>query len=190
MYYKIINDRTVFSNCKTIQTNDGAWISNPSAEQIADAGWQVYTPPPVVPTPEEEPGYDQVMEAVKKMLKSSTDELSDEEALDVAALFPTWASKVQEGKEVPAGQRLWYDGRLWKVISPHTPLANWTPDVSPSLFVEVSIEEIRDITDPIPAEYPFMRGELGRWKDHIYESNIDNNVWTPDAYPAGWTLRE
>ena len=22
----------------------------------------------------------------------------------------------------------------------------------------------------------------------VYESTIDANVWSPDAYPAGWTL--
>lgn len=25
-------------------------------------------------------------------------------------------------------------------------------------------------------------------EDSIYESVIDNNVWSPTAYPAGWTL--
>lgn len=39
MYYKYINDRQVFSQCKVIETNDGIWISNPSEEQILEAGW-------------------------------------------------------------------------------------------------------------------------------------------------------
>lgn len=190
MYYKIIEERTVFSTCKTIEL-DGRWISNPSEEQIAEAGWLPYVPPVVPPQPETEPDYGDVLAAVKKMLSTETEELSDEDALDVAALFPTWKSKLDDGKEVPVGERLWYDGKLYKVIQAHTPQADWTPDISPSLFVEVEKPgEIRDITDPIPAEYPFMKGELGRWKGHIYESNIDNNVWTPDAYPSGWTLRE
>ena len=174
MYYKIINNRTVFSNCKTIQTNEGAWISNPTAEQIADAGWQIYTPPPVVPTPEEEPGYDQVMEAVKKMLKSSAEELSDEEALDVAALFPTWASKI--GTPVSVGERLWYDGKLYKVIQAHTPQEDWKPDVT--------IAEIPDWVQPISAETAYHLGDKVKHNDKTWESTVDNNVWEPGTY--GW----
>lgn len=37
MYYKEENGRIVFSKCRTIILN-GLWISNPSAEQIAEAG--------------------------------------------------------------------------------------------------------------------------------------------------------
>lgn len=119
MYYKIIGERTVFSDGKTILTNDGVWISNPSAEQIADAGWQVYVPPVVPPQPETEPDYGDVLAAVKKMFSTETEELSDEEALDVAALFPTWVSKI--GTPVSVGERLWYDRKLYKVVQTHTP---------------------------------------------------------------------
>ena len=45
MYFKIINDRPVFSACKTIQMPNGQWVSNPSQEQIAEAGWRVVVPP-------------------------------------------------------------------------------------------------------------------------------------------------
>lgn len=44
MYYKIINDRMVFSTCKTLQLEDGTWVSNPSEETIFANGWQVYVP--------------------------------------------------------------------------------------------------------------------------------------------------
>ena len=114
MYYKIINGQEKFSDCRTIQTNEGVWISNPTEEQIADAGWQIYEPPVVPPTPQTEPDMYDVMEAVKKMLATSTVELSDEDALAVAALYPIWASKV--GKTVNVGERYWYDGKLWKVV--------------------------------------------------------------------------
>ena len=32
----------------------------------------------------------------------------------------------------------------------------------------------------------FAEGELGYWKGDIYKSLINANVWTPEAYPAGW----
>ena len=53
MYTKMINDRQVFSSCNVIQMPDGTWISNPSAKQISDAGWEEYVPPVYVPTEED-----------------------------------------------------------------------------------------------------------------------------------------
>ncbi len=184
MYHKFIGDREVFSECKTLHTEEG-WISNPTPEQIAADGWEVYVPPVAPPTPQEEPDMDQIVDAVKKMLSQGAEQLSDEDALDVAALYPTWASKV--GKVVERGERLWWDGRLWKTLQLITELLpEWTPNTAVSLFTEVSVAEIREITDPIPAENPFMKDEKGRWKGEVYVSQIDNNIWTPDAYPAGW----
>ena len=176
MYYKIINERMVFSTCRTIELN-GQWISNPSAEQISLAGWAQYIPPVVPPQPQTEPDYSQVMEAVKKMLSSDTETLTDEEALEVAAMFPTFVSKI--GQSVPAGERLWWDGRLWKTLQ-NIPelLANWTPDTAVSLFVEVSIEEIPDWVQP-SAGNAFMTGDKCKHNGHTWESIIDNNVWEP-----------
>lgn len=119
-YYKIINNRMVFSSCNPLKIeSEDRWVSNPPEEMILAEGWLPVPPaPPYVPQPELEPDYDQLIQAVKKMLSSSTEELSDEDALDVAALFPTWASKI--GSEVTVGERLWYDGKLYKVIQVHT----------------------------------------------------------------------
>ena len=77
MYYKIINDRQVFSDCKSIQANDGSWISNPTEEEIFAAGWQVYVPPIIPPVPQTEPAYSAIVNAVKTMLKGSIEELSE-----------------------------------------------------------------------------------------------------------------
>lgn len=184
MYYKIINDRRVFSSCKTIQTDEGTWISNPTAEQIAAAGWQEYVPPEVIPEPATEPDYEQVMQAVKRMLSSSAAELSDAEALEVAAIYPTWASR--SGQEVAVGERLWYDGKLYKVVQAHTVQDDWTPDTAASLFTEVSIEEWPDFVQPTGAQDAYNTGDKVTYNGKHYVSLIDGNIWTPDAYPAGW----
>jgi hypothetical protein len=182
MYYKIINDRTVFSNCKTIQTNDGAWISNPSAEQIADAGWQVYIPPVIPPEPQTEPDFEEVINAVKKFLSTSTNELSDEDALVVAALYPTWASKI--GKEVVVGERLWYNGKLYKIVQDHTIQEDWKPDTLPALYTEVSIEEIPEWIQPVGSTGLYMLGDKVKHNNKTWESEVDNNSWEPGVY--GW----
>lgn len=182
MYYKIINDRQVFSSCHTIQTEEGLWISNPTEEQIAAAGWLPYVPPEVIPEPATEPDYEQVMEAVKKMLASSAADLSDEEALEVAAIYHTWSSMI--GKEVKAGERYWYDDNLYKVIQPHTVQEDWTPDSVPALFVVVSIESFPEWVQPTGSHDAYNKGDKVSYSGKHWESTVDGNVWQPGVY--GW----
>ena len=183
MYVKIINGRRVFSQCLTIQTNEGIWISNPTEEQIYAAGWEIYVPTVVPPAPTTEPDMDEIISAVKKMLSSSTENLSDEEALEVAALYPTWSSKI--GVSVSVGERLWYDEKLWKVIQAHTVQDNWTPDVTPSLYTEVSIDEFPEWKQPLGSEDAYHLGDKVKHNDKHWISDVDNNVWEPGIY--GWS---
>lgn len=182
LYFKIIDGQEVISPCTTLKI-DGRWVSNPTQEQIFADGWQVYTPPPFVPEPQDEPDYEQVVEAVKKMFSTDTEELTDEEALEVAALYPTWIS--QKGKEVSIGKRLWDDGRLWKVLQTHTVQENWRPEDSPSLFVEVSIEEWPEWKQPVGSTDAYNTGDKVTHNNKHWVSNVDGNVWEPGVY--GWT---
>lgn len=181
IYTKTIGDRQVFSDCRTIQAGDGSWISNPSAEQIAAAGWEPYTPPVV---PQTQPDMSDVVEAVKRMLATDAAGLSDEEALEVAALYPAWAGKI--GETVAAGERLWYDGKLYKVVQAHTAAAEWTPDATPALYTEVSVEEWPEWRQPTGAQDAYNTGDKVTYNGHRYTSLIDGNVYSPEAYPAGW----
>lgn len=184
IYTRTINNRQVFSDCRTIQTNNGTWISNPTAEQIADAGWEVYIPPVTPEQPRVEPDYTDILSAVKKLLANSVDQLSDEDALDVAALYPTWKSKLDNGDNAVVGDRMWYNGKLWKVIQNHTMQSEWTPDVATSLYTEVGISEWPDWRQPVAAEDAYNTGDKVTWNNKHWVSNSDNNVWEPGVY--GW----
>lgn len=186
IYTKTIAGRQVFSTCRTIQANDGTWISNPSEEQILAAGWEVYVPPVVPPAPQDEPVMGDIIQAVKKMLSQGAEQLSDEDALEVAALFPTWHEKI--GQEVQTGERLWYDGDLWKVLQPHTASAEWTPDTAVSLYVKVSIEEWPEWRQPTGAQDAYAKGDKVSHTGHHWTSDVDANVWEPGVY--GWTLAD
>lgn len=181
-YYKIIAGREVVSSCRTLITEAGECISNPTEEQILADGWQVYTPPPVIPQPALEPDYYAVMQSIKRMFSADTEEMTDEEALEVAALYPTWASQL--GKEVPQGRRLWYDGRLWKVLQAHTVQDDWRPDVAVSLYVEVSIEEWPEWRQPVGAHDAYNAGDQVSHGGSHWRSNCDGNIWEPGVF--GW----
>lgn len=191
MYTKIdASGRQIFSDCRVIEL-DGTFISNPSEEQIAQAGWQIYVPPVIPPAPQDEPSFDEMITAVKRMLSSSVADLTDEQALEVASLYPTWHSMLNEedpqqlpGKHVDVGQRLWDDGELWKVITAHDVLENWRPKDSPSLFVRVTIEEWPAWVQPVGSTDAYALGAKVTHNDKHWISEVDANTWEPGIY--GW----
>ena len=61
------------------------------------------------------------------------------------------------------------------------------PDNAPTLWEDIAYKEgYRIIPETITAGTAFMKDERGWWKDTLYKSTLDNNVWTPEQYPSGW----
>lgn len=142
MTYTRINPDTgvrEFSTCKTIKTTEGLWISNPTAEQIAAEGWEEYVPPVIPPQPQNEPSEYEKIQALNVLNADKLVALDDESALVVKALFTPWIKML--GKQVEAGLRLYWNDKLWKVIQAHTPQENWTPDITPALYTEITLED-------------------------------------------------
>ena len=112
--------------------------------------------------------------------------LTDAQALQVPMLFDEFNGN---GVKYKAGKRLIYDGILYKVLQDHTSQEGWTPTDAPSLFAKVINEtitgEIPDWEQP-DSTNAYMKGNKVKFNGKIYESVIDNNVWSPTAYPAGW----
>lgn len=124
-----------------------------------------------------------------KCLKMFAQTLTDEQALEVSLMFDEW----KVGKGYTVGDRLLYNGELYKVITSHTSIETWTPDVAPSLFAKVLNETIDGSVpewkqpDSVNA---YMTGDKVMFEGQTYESLIDNNVWSPSANPSGWQLVE
>lgn len=51
-------------------------------------------------------------------------------------------------------------------------------------------EEVADFVAPTGGQDAFSVGDRVRFNGKVYESTIDNNVWSPSDYPQGWTLVE
>lgn len=47
-------------------------------------------------------------------------------------------------------------------------------------------DTIKDFVQPTGAHDAYKKGDKVRFENKIYESLIDNNVYSPSAYPAGW----
>ena len=108
---------------------------------------------------------------------------TDEQALAVPALYPTWRS----GVYYAAGVRVLYNGILYKVLTAHTSQDDWTPDAAPSLFAKVLIPDetiIPEWQQP-DSTNPYMKDDKVTHNGKTWLSDIDNNVWEPGVY--GWT---
>ena len=112
--------------------------------------------------------------------------LDDETALDVTALFPAWAV----GKAYAVDERIRYGEKLYRCVQAHTSQDNWTPDATPALWAEVAKPGTIPVwKQPTGAQDAYSKGDKVKYPDEdgdVYESLIDANVYSPEAYPAGW----
>lgn len=84
---------------------------------------------------------------IREMIEKASTSLPDEDAIEAVGLFPAWAV----GVAYSVGERVQYDGKLYKVVQAHTSQADWTPDKTPALFTEVAAQGQGDTPDnPIP----------------------------------------
>lgn len=108
-------------------------------------------------------------------------------ALSIQEFYDIW----EVGISYTVGRYITHNDILYKVLTEHTSQATWTPDVSPSLFAKVLIdpsgETIPEWVQP-DSTNAYMIGDKVMFEGNVYESVIDNNIWSPTAYPAGWKL--
>ena len=124
---------------------------------------------------------------IQSAIKYARQIADDTEALNVKFLYKEFDKQI--GRTVAVGEYIQYNDKLYKVLQAHTVQANWAPDVAPSLFAEVLTdptgETILDYQQP-GSTNPYMKGDKVRFEGKVYQSLIDNNVWSPTAYPQGW----
>lgn len=125
---------------------------------------------------------------LRAMIEKASASLTDNEALQAVELFPRWAA----GVDYAVDDRICYGERLYKVVQAHTSQEGWEPDKTPALFTEVAKPgEIPVWVQPTGAQDAYMTGDKVHYPDAdspVYESLIDNNVWSPEDYPTGWQL--
>lgn len=122
---------------------------------------------------------------LRKQIEAGAASMEDETALQYIELFPAWSGN---GISYAVGDRVRYEGTLYKVLQVHTSQPDWTPTAAVSLFAEVLIPDPEVIPDWVQpsSTNPYMKGDKVRFEGKVYESLIDGNVWSPSAYPAGW----
>lgn len=107
---------------------------------------------------------------IVEYLKQTREIIADEIALNYVELYPNWEKHI--GKELIVGERIEYNGRLYKVITTHTTQSTWSPDVSPTLFEPIDVVNDGTLGNPIIAA-----AGMTYFKDKYYLDETDGKVY-------------
>ena len=121
---------------------------------------------------------------LREIISKAAQSLDDESAMLVPNLYDEWSPSI----EYTAGDKIMHNGQLYKVLQTHLSQNGWSPDEVPALFATVREEGVIEEWHQPDSTNPYMSGERVLFDGLVYESTIDNNVWSPTAYPAGWLL--
>lgn len=123
---------------------------------------------------------------LREMMYKAAVSLDDGDALEAVELFPAWKTDMAYAVD----ERIRYGEKLYRCVQAHTSQESWTPDVTPALWTEVAKPgEIPVWKQPTGAQDAYNKGDRVWYPEKnttVYESTIDNNVWSPAEYPQGW----
>lgn len=130
--------------------------------------------------------------ALQMFAKSITDE---SEMMKIADIYPKWngnSKAYKIGDIISYGVNADGETQLYTVIQAHTSQANWTPDTAVSLYKKVGFTEsgYPEWVQPLGASDAYNTGDIVSYNGVLYKSVIDNNSWSPEAYPQGWEIVE
>ena len=117
---------------------------------------------------------------LRKLIEQLAVTLDDETALTGVELFPPWKLIAYS-----VGDRVQYNGTLYKCVQAHTAQSDWTPDATPALWVIVTVEEWPEWVQPAGAHDAYAKDAKVTHNGERWISDVDSNVWEPGVY--GWT---
>lgn len=129
-------------------------------------------------------------EQMRRALQMFAQSLTDDEAMEISTLYP----KYEVGKAYKVDELFTYgvnavgDPQLYRVVQAHTSQADWTPDVTASLYSPIGLtEEGYPVwSQPTGAHDAYNTGDVVDFNGTLYKSLIDGNTYSPEAYPTGW----
>ena len=134
----------------------------------------------------------QAVEQIRKVLQMYASGISDEQAMEVPVIFEPWRNGVtyEVDERITYGVNSVGDPQLYKVLQAHTSQDDWKPDVTPSLFEPIGLDNdgYPVWAQPTGAHDAYNIGDIVNYNSTLYKSIIDGNTWAPDVYPAGWEV--
>ena len=124
------------------------------------------------------------------------------EVVPEGAVPPEWVQPTGEHDSYAENDKVTFDGAVWISLTNGNV---WSPSIDPTLWMpedpnyyepepEPPVEEpappetAPDFVQPTGAHDAYAIGDKVTFEGNVYQSLIDNNTYSPSAYPAGWEL--
>lgn len=125
---------------------------------------------------------------LRSLIEMMVVNLPDKEASEGAELFPQLKD---DGSLISAGTRINWNGIVKKATVDLWDTEENNPDNATTLWADIDYRDgYRIIPATITVTTMFSKGEYGWWGEDLYESLVDNNVYTPEQYAANWVKVE
>lgn len=110
----------------------------------------------------------------------------------VISTAPEACQRMQyNGEKIGVGTRINWNGTVKRAAVDLWDTEQNNPDNAPTLWEGLNYRDgIRIIPNPVTVGLAFAKDELGWWGNDLYKSLVDNNVYTPEEYPANWELQK
>ena len=109
----------------------------------------------------------------------------DAQASSAVSVYPTLK---QDGSLIKSGTRINYNSTIIRAAVDLYDTETNSPENAPVLWETLNYKDgYRIIPEVITVGTAFSKGELGWWKDELYESLVDSNVYTPAQYAPNWS---
>lgn len=123
---------------------------------------------------------------LRPIMEQAVNSLDDKTASEAVDLFGTMQ---YNGKLIRGGTRINWHGKLKRSAVDVWDTEENNPDNAPNLWEDIGYKDgFRIIPEVITATLAFSKGEIGWWKDKLYCSKVDGNVYNPDVYPDNWDV--
>lgn len=132
---------------------------------------------------------------LRRIISKAVKSLDDDDVFKVVNFLP----EIEEGKEYKMNEKIKWDGQVYKILQNFTLIegSGWNPSNAPSLFARVlsstELNELNQGEEEIIPDWeqpdstnPYMKGDKVKFEGYIWESLIDNNVWSPTTFITGW----
>lgn len=121
---------------------------------------------------------------LRKVIEGAMTSVDDKTSSEAVELLP---SLKYDGSLIKAGTRINFNGAVKKAAVNMWDTEANNPDNAPTLWENIGYKDgYRFIPEVISVTTAFSKGEIGWWKDELYTSLVDNNVYTPEQYASNW----
>lgn len=134
----------------------------------------------------------QAAEQLRRAIQMFAQSLTEDEAMEIATIYDDW----KPGKAYRGGEYVTYgtndvgDPQLYRVIDgkPHTSQADWTPDVTASLYTPIGLDDTGHPvwSAPTGAHDAYNVGDIVNYGGELFESQINGNTVVPGTDDRYW----